>query len=528
MGFDMFRKNLISLFLFAILYSTSASAQAQLGRYLGVLKHSQIGNDQLAKIDFIASRQNGSELKLVALLTLYFGGYESTEYITYHFDTVTYNLLTGSLVFDQADQEVTLVVNRFGGGQFEGKLRSVSAGDVGTLSMAKQNSVTPSKPLVQPLWGEYRGICDGIGTVIQIQTQRSSNDSSRMGDPFGTYEISAQLAEINPAACLSPSNLCVTRTYNSGSYNFFKGKLELIGIARELECTVDTNDLSCGECRFKRTSNENAPFASQTFPIQVPAFSEQQQAPSDQPVATSPATLSGNYQGYLFHERLGKYQAVSLNIATYQGHSSDGTQSLFISAVSSMFFGGFDSKEYITHRFNEHAYPLLTSQIVLERINGDVDAIIELTQLGNGRARGIWYSLLFGRVGTFELSNTGVLPKLPNDAIMMDKIGGSYKGGGWNLDLQVIRESTPLNTVNPFYPLNFKGAFRFQDGLGNTRISHGSFDFYTGKLSFRLEDSSIFSGYRKDNDSLMLKRPTPGSSRPLLQHRPQTFMKVKL
>ncbi len=523
----MLKKYIRPLFLVTLLFSQTLMAQDQFGRYLGVLKNARLGQDQLAKLDFVVSRQNATEMKLIALLSLYFGDYESQEYITYHFDSVRYNIVTGALVFDQADQEITLVVDRFGAGQFEGRLRAVSAGDVGVLSMSRHASVETTQPLIQPLWGEYRGICDGVGTVLQVQTHRSNNDSSRMGDPFGTYDVTAQLAEVDPRGCLAGSSLCVSRTYDAGSYNFFRGHLELTGLSRTLACTVGTTVLSCGGCALNRTSTEAAGIGIKRYPHKVGSYQEIERDPNTPAAYDSGTHLGGNYRGYLFHERLGTYQPVSLNVVTYQGSGQAGNPALFISAVSSMYFGSFSSQEYVTHRFNEREYPLLAPQIVLERMDGDVDAIIQLTQLGNGRARGVWYSMLYGRIGVFELSNTDV-PKLPEGAVVMDEITGKYNGAGWSLDLQVVRESAPINTVNPFYPLNFKGAFRFQDITANTQILGGSFDFYTGKLSFQLDGNSLFTGYRKDNLTLMLKRPTPGTLRPLLPHRHQPFIKVSL
>ena len=520
------RKYFVFIFvLMSALCAGTAVAQTQFGRYLGTLQHSQIEQDQLAKLDFVVARQSSSEFRLIAVLTLYFGDYSSKEYVSYHFDSVTYNVLTGSLVFDQPDQDITLVADHFANGRFEGRVRATSAGDVGTIKMSLDSSVAPTRPLVQPLWGEYRGVCDEVTTVLQIQTHRSNGDAGRMGNPFGTFETSAQLAEVTPGGC-GDTSLCVARVYDSGSYNYFAGKLDLLGRSRNLSCDVTSTGLRCENCALRRTSGESAAAGVQAFPIHAGGYSSVPQPGGSEPAAKSEVTqLSGTYSGYLFHELLGVYQAVSLNIVTYQKPSADGTPALVISAVSSMYFGGHESVEYINQRFNEKEYPLLAPQIVLERLDSDVDTTIQLTELGNGRARGIWYSTLFGRVGTFELSNTSI-PAPPAGATVMAKIGGRYQGGGWDLDLRVVRESTPPNTVNPFYPLNFKGAFRLQDITPNIRIADGVFDFYTGKLGMRLENESLFSGFRLNNNQLALKRPTPGIIRPLTPHRMQIFEKV--
>lgn len=502
----------------------SVNAQSQFDRYTGVLSQSEIEQDQLVKLDFIVDRQSSQEFKLIAVLSLYFGDFESNEYVTYHFDNVVYNVLTGTLVFDQPDQDLSLIVDNFAQGRLTGQLRSSVAGAVGRIELAQNTKANPSRPLVQPLWGEYRGSCDDIGTVLQIQTSRTSGDSTRMGNPFGTFETTAQLAEVTPTGCGGNPTLCVMRTYDTGSYNFFSGQLDLIGRSRNLNCTVKTDGLDCNSCILKRTSGEGVSAGPKDFRIFNGGFSQTPSAGRSEPATSATDTqLSGEYKGYLFHEKLGIYQAVSLDLATYQAPGSQGGQALFVSAASVAYFGDHESNEFVSQRFNQKEFPLLSPQIVLERLDGDVDTVIQITQLGNGKARGVWYSILFGRVGTFELNKTG-LPVIPTDAVVMGPLSGFYDGqDNWKLELRVIRDSTPVNTVNPFYPLNFKGAFRLHQITPNIRIDSGSFDFYTGKISMTLEGGSLFTGYRNGQDSFALKRPTPGIIRPLSSHKFMNF-----
>jgi hypothetical protein len=520
----MFRK--VFWFFLVSFWSNQSMAQSLFGRYVGVLKHSQINQDQLAKLDFIVASQTSSEFRLIAVLSLYFGDFASPEYVTYHFDNVKYNVLTGTLVFDQPEQDVTLIVSTFGNGNFEGNVRSTVAGDVGVLQMQQGQTITPMRPLVQPLWGEYRGVCDGVTTVLQIQTSRSSGDSSRMGNPFGTFDTTAQIAEVMPS-CFSGSSLCVKQKYDVGSYNFFSGKLDLAGRAQNLACDVTSEGIECQKCSLRRSSSESATLDKKSYPVLGKGYGDTPEPEgNDQAVTDATGTsLSGNYYGYVFHERLGVYQPVSMNVVTYQGIGGGGSPALYISATSSMYFGNFQSPEVINHRFNEKEFPLLSPQIVLERIEGDVDTIIQLSQFGDGKAKGIWYSILHGRVGTFELSN-GVQPAPPEDAKIMGKIGGQYQGNDWSLDLRVVRESTPINTVNPYYPLNFAGAFRLDEITPNIRIKGGAFDFYTGKLVFHLEDDTLFTGFRPDNNTFSLKRPTPRVIVPMTPHRPVSFKRV--
>jgi MFS family permease len=67
------------------------------GRYLGVLKHDRLNREQLVKLDFFLSKSTASNVNLKAILSLQFGGFETGEYVSYHFDDVQFQLITGAL-----------------------------------------------------------------------------------------------------------------------------------------------------------------------------------------------------------------------------------------------------------------------------------------------------------------------------------------------------------------------------------------------------------------------------------------------
>lgn len=51
------------------------------GRFTGVLEHTQLQKQQLAKLELIMSRGQANQLQIQAILTLYFGDFRSGEYI---------------------------------------------------------------------------------------------------------------------------------------------------------------------------------------------------------------------------------------------------------------------------------------------------------------------------------------------------------------------------------------------------------------------------------------------------------------
>ena len=490
----------------AVVFSSlSAFAQtAQFGRYVGTLKHNRLGKEQLAKLDFVVSRNQGNEIDLKAVLTLHFGDFRSGEYISYHFDKVNYNLITGALSFDSAEEDATIVTSRFANGELVANLRSASGGQVGELSLKLNGTATPSVGLIEPLNGEYVGLCkEGDkeeNKVLQIHTLRSTGDSSRVGSPFAANEIRGQIGVINDFMCGDShrTRACNRDNFNQGAYNFYKGELELIGQLTNLDCKVDGNTLKCGNsCTLTRRSNE---VQSRIFapPQATPVFLKDEALANS---TTESKAIAGLYRGYVHNEFLDTYQPIEIDVATYQ--STDGGESnLKVSAVATLYFGGVDDNESISYRFEPRDYPnpILRPQFVLSRLEDDVDAFLKVTSLGNGTIKGEWFSLLFGRVGAFEASKDGSIKIAPN-AKSLKPIGANYKFDDFKLSLKIFQGTAPPNTENPFYPLQIGGNMWFT-GTAKTSISGGSYDFYTGRLSVLYGDDRLFSSKRTDTGDL--------------------------
>lgn len=472
----------------------------QFGRYVGTLKHNRLGKEQLAKMDFVVSRNQGNDIDLKAVLTLHFGDFRSGEYVSYHFDKVNYNLVTGALSFDSAEEDATIVTTRFSNGELVANLRSASGGQVGELSLKLNGTATPTTGLIEPLNGEYAGSCEGEDKVLQIHTLRSTGDSSRVGSPFAANEIRAQIGKLNDSMCGDTyrTRACVRDNFYQGAYNFYRGELELVGQLTNLDCKVDGNSLKCGNsCTLTRRSNETA---SRAFTPPQAAASFVQEAGGDQ--AMSAATpIAGLYKGYVHNEYLDTYQPIQIDLATYQS-SEGGESNLKISAVATLFFGSEDDHEAIAYRFEPRDYPnpILRPQFVLSRLEDDVDAFLKVTALGNGVIKGEWYSLLFGRVGGFEASKDGSI-KIASNAKTLKPIGANYKFDDFKLSLKVFQGTTPPNTENPFYPLQIGGSM-WPQHMAKQQIHGGSYDFYTGRLSILYGEERLFSSKRSETGEL--------------------------
>lgn len=473
--------------LYLVLFSTVGLAAELPGRFTGVLHHESLGKDQLAKLELIPTRGESNSLEYMAILTLHLGGFTSKEYVAYHFQKVTHNPARDTFVFSQPDQAITVQGARITKqGRFEATVRSLYSSSPANLILDKTEEVVPESPLIEPIWGQYEGQCDGKRNVLQLYTYRSSEDTGHQGQAFASYSIRGHLAWPMPELETgSPEQPLLQAVFVGGSYNFFEGELALFGVLRNLTCQVNGEKITCDGCEYYRKSNE-----MRSLQLAPPRAKSILSAHTESPVLTEAhlVSLQGEYTGYLHHEYLDEYQPAQLNIVTYQSDA----QKLLLSAQATLQFGEQTKAEKITYRFMDRSFPnpLDRKNFVFEDSEHDVDAILKITKLGDGEILGEWYSHLFGRVGTFVLRKGGVA-ELPKEATVFGALGGNYENDSWELSVRVRPSTRPLNSLNPFYPNVFGGLLAHKDGLiAGVQIIEGSYDFYTGRFGLLMEGLS--------------------------------------
>ncbi len=491
-------KRFIFVLVGILALSNSTHAASQFGRFVGLLRHEATQRDQMAKIDFITSRTINNQLELKAVLNLYFGDFGSHEYVSYHFDYVTYDLVTGELVFDQSDQDLTLKTVKFGSGYLNAQVRSNLGGELGVLELVEDGKAVPRNPLITSLQGEFESTCDGKEKKLQIFTFRSAEELVRQGNPFGAYKIRAQLAEKTIVGSTNP--YLVINQFAEGTYNFFSDYLNLFGDLDNLECRVVPDSLKCGSCEFKRVPASSTIDRPRTSKSQIFVLG-----------SSGSSSLAGGYTGYLHHENLNRYQKASINVVTYQKPDENGANSLFISVVAQLHFGDYSSQETLAYRFEARKYDLLNSSFVLSRTEDDVDAILKIDRIENGEVRGEWYSIIFGRVGTFVLRKDGNV-NIPSRSLTLGKSSGIYEDKAIEVHLNARLSHSPINTENPFSPLVFGGYTYFKGGLSKRlTITGGSYDFYTGAFTILVDEKHwAGSGRLGDDKNLYLAWPSNG------------------
>lgn len=455
------------------------------GRFIGTLHHERLGKDQYVKLDFVPSRvARNNELEIRAVFNLYFGNFDSQEYVSYHFENVRFDLVTRTLVFNQEDQQLSLVTTEFTADKLVASVHA-GAAKIGTLTMARETA-KPERAFIDQIGGEYTGFCDGKPNALNLWTSRTLAESSRVGNPFGTYEISGTMGEPGSTFCglNSSDRTCVVEQIRGGSYDFFAGSLQLTGQRGNYTCSVDGSRLDCGSCFFSRLTPSSAQTAT-PFQSKNLLMAEEASRVADQALPGGESlSISGEYYGFVHHEQLNVYQRGKLGVQAFQQPEGGSTQ-LMMAATAQLFFGEATTGQAISYTFNPREFDLTNQVFLFERMHDDVDAMILVTSLGGGKVSGVWYSQYFGRVGTFEFYKAG-FPTLPPEAAPFKGIGGVYNGKAYEVSLVPRLDATPVNSLNPFFPLAFGGLFRLPDVAAEwVQIEEGSYDFYTGKVGFR-------------------------------------------
>jgi hypothetical protein len=438
------------------------------GRFVGTLHHEALDADQLAVLELIPVRETGgTQLIIRGILTLYFGDFSSQEHVTYFYDAVEFNVLTGKLVFSGPRQALSLATTEFTADSLVADAHADTR-RVGTLRLGR-GAAQPSAPLVEAVAAEYRGTCDKTPTELHLWTSRSEHRSSDLGNPLGAYSVTGTVGAVAPDLCAgNAERRCTLDVLAGGSFDFYRGKLRLEGTRSDYQCNARGFALDCGRCTFEAAAPKKR--------VLTPMVAEGAFTAIETPALASHEGLAGEYTGYLHHERLGLHHRASLNLETYQSPAGSGT-ALVMAATAKLAFGDLA----IQYRFNEQAYDLLAGVYVFERMSDGIDAILQVTTLGGGVVGGVWYSLQFGRVGTFELRRDGV--ELPAGSVVIGAVGGTFVGDA--LEIRIVPRSTVASedALNPLGPIDFAGYFRIPGTAAAwVPLTNGSYDFYTGKI----------------------------------------------
>jgi hypothetical protein len=213
-------------------------------------------------------------------------------------------------------------------------------------------------------------------------------------------------------------------------------------------------------------------------------------------VAQAQDDVRGLYNAVLLHEGTDFYQFAKITLRTV----NIGGQ-LKVSANVKVFFGDWDSNEYLTYEYPEVPLNLLTRELSVREDGNDVSMI---GTLRSGVIEGEWFSTQQGRVGTFRAQKTGI-PTQPQQGVLVKTLSGFYRGSLENTNPQSNlpeRVTMSFVTTQDSSPdgapvIRISGNARFYLGSFDsleyveTPFTNIQFNFYTRYLTAKTQDYGL-------------------------------------
>jgi hypothetical protein len=212
-------------------------------------------------------------------------------------------------------------------------------------------------------------------------------------------------------------------------------------------------------------------------------------------VVAADEQVAGLYKAVLLHEGSNFYQFAKITFRTV----NVGGQ-IKISANARVFFGDWDSNEYMTYEYPDVSLNLLTRQLNIKTDTNDVSL---QGFLRTGVIEGEWFSTIVGRVGTFKALKVGV-PEIPVNAELVKSLSGYYRGAlkntnpQSNLPERVTMSFVTTQDISTGAPvIKISGNARFYlggyDSLEyiETPFSNVQFNFYSRYLTAKTQDYGI-------------------------------------
>lgn len=507
----------------ALCLTTNAQAQElRPGRYVGAI-HLDESQDKIAVIADVlieAPEDFKSFPKLIAIIRLNLGKYNSHEYLTEVFKSIRFDFDTGRLAFDEPENDLLITAALqivSGRTQLRGEVFIRSAALSGTIELLEQPSEpdgdenvsiveVKSERFLSLFDGQYEGRCGGESTVLQVQSIRGlqSEHESQAGSQLDRYYgLTGRLAFKNNKLCgeLPKDRWCTRYYFNKGTYNFYLGSVTFQSEHTSMDCRIVGAQMNCRVqafdgvrmCQFQKpqATVEKPKFFARRTNIK-PTEDQLKELPQPEPPLNEDLTraLKGLFYGYVHNEYTDSYIPIKLHVASYSATDNPhNPNQMMISATASLYWGGVDSPSFTTQRYEARSF-YLHPGFILSGLN--TDTFIEIVDWRMGLVRGVLYSRAFGKVGTVQLLK-GQWPELTGDAATISAFAGEFarrvsdKVTRW-IRFVFLPHSSALNDSI----VQLTGSYQSIVGVTPVAgIDRGTLDPYTERLGWEISKDDV-------------------------------------
>ena len=486
------------------------------GRYLGFLVHNE--EKWPFELDLLASEANAGPNK--AILRVFSGVGREAELASWYFPAKE----EGSSQVGAADTFLSVVDDKQmilqSSDSFEARgkvlvgsyamdLHGVLVGDQAFSGFSMlTKTLFPKVAIASDIFKIFEGNCGGYETKFQFRPDASVRPSG-----FFRHAV-AGLTGVSvgeePSLCPSGSASCTKGLFHSGEYHFLSGSLDLKGRPSSLSCHLQKGKLECDGCSLSAKKEEGS------FLSLRPTLASDPLKRDYRPLAP---LGQGEYFGYLYHRYTGKFQPMRLLLRKEEAASSE---NMVLHGVANLFFGSFDSPEYIVFPIGSHKFLKAAKTKIIET-KGELVLRVSYTPEGllfgevYGKSRGLIGSMLLGRNGL--PSDFGVRIHEGNTLSLLSK---SYPFSQFSMELEV--RSGTSDEKGEVYPLEARGRLFYRQPASSFKVESVYYDFYRGRLYVRGENARVVYGellspqlaslVRLDPDILFAPKAPVGLSHP--------------
>lgn len=495
------------------------------GRYAGFVYLKHTGFKIPATLDTLfIPRGNDQAPKLAAFLKLSFGGFRSHEYLTHTFFIKDYDWSSHEMVLDAVatglTHDITLDAEiNTNGTEIHGLLTSIR-GDVrdaearllylspGNLNEGPKEGTQfeneevaklyPNIPIYPALTGSYENNTCGSTHRIQMELTKGSGISARSPISFDGYTLSGRVIGGIPGSEFKNDILTTLSSPNKVQYDFYNARIAFSS-ADLGACVRTANSIDCGQCSFtalpeKIPGSKNATDCGTSI-LPLPKPQEASKTGQTQPDTLSSKLKGKRYTGSIhFEERNTQHPfTIDINVAgkPQAGDLTVGARTIVLTPKIYIELSSDPSK---SERFipinldpvdlNHGTYPLVATSSV-----GDM---LQITQWTENEVLGVFYSGVFGRVGTFRVFRDGLVPldlnlELPVSGTYLGKPESLVKNDWGQSQINFRWMVAPPGSGLPYflggsYTLlwNVPLALDFKNVLSGAEIESSRFDPFTG------------------------------------------------